>query len=89
MVLDHVADVEEGGFLAGPFVGFADAEVAVLYGHAVAAKGHHFGAVGDVQVVEGGFAEVLVVVEGRCWGDAIGQVSSLRVWNVLGPKCVA
>ena len=77
VVLYHVADVEDGGFLAGPLVALAYAEVAVLHGHAVAAEGHHFGAVGEVQVVEVGFAQVSVIVESWRRGDLGALVAGL------------
>jgi hypothetical protein len=82
VVLHHVADVEEGGLFAGPLVALADAEIAVLHGHAVTAKGHHFGAVSEVQVVEVGFAQVGVVVKGWCWGDLGAFMAGLLVVEV-------
>jgi hypothetical protein len=52
VVLHHVRDVEEGGFLARPVVRLGVGEVGVLEGHGVAAEGDHFGAVAHVEVVE-------------------------------------
>ena len=58
VVLHHVGDVEEGGGCAGEFVGVEDGEGRVLDRHGVAAEGDHFAAVAEVEVVEGGFAEL-------------------------------
>ena len=51
VVLYHVADVEKAGFFPCPFVGLADAEVAVLDGHLVAAEGDHLATMLEVDVV--------------------------------------
>lgn len=45
-------DVEEGCLFAGPFMGFADAEVGVLDWHGVAGERDHFAAMADVEIVE-------------------------------------
>lgn len=45
-------DIEEAAFLAGPFVGLADAQVGVLYWHRVAGERDHFAAMPDMQVIE-------------------------------------
>ena len=57
-MLYHVADVEERGMGAREVVGGTDGERGVLHRHVEAAEGDHFGAVGDVKVVERDFAEV-------------------------------
>lgn len=66
VVLDHVTDVEEGGFFTSPCVGLADGEVGILDGHAVVPEWNHFGAMLEVNVVEPGFPWIGVGVE--CWG---------------------
>jgi hypothetical protein len=77
VVLHHVADVEDGGLLAGPLVALANAEVTVLHGHAVAAERHHLGAVGEVQIVQISFAQVGVIVESWRWRDLGALVAGL------------
>lgn len=56
-VLDHVAEVEEGGVGAGEDVGVVDCVGGVLEWHGVGGGGGHFGVVGEVEVVEGRFLE--------------------------------
>lgn len=56
-MLHHVRDVEEGGVGAREVMRGADGEGGVLDGHVEAAEGDHLSAVGDVEVVEGGFLE--------------------------------
>lgn len=56
-MLYHVTYVEEGGVATCEVVGGADAKGGVLDWHVEATKGHHFPAMGEVEVVERGFEE--------------------------------
>jgi hypothetical protein len=57
-MLHHMAYVEERRVTACEVVGGADGEGIVLDGHIEASEGHHFGAMSQVELVEGGFPEV-------------------------------
>ena len=52
-----MGDVKKGGMVAREGVRGGDGVRAVLEGHVEAAEGDHLCAAGDVEVVEGGFAE--------------------------------
>lgn len=54
----HVPDVEQARLFTCPIVRVDDAQVAVLHGHLVAAKGHEPGAVLCMELVESGLAQL-------------------------------
>lgn len=86
-MLYHVAYVEEGGVRAGEVVRGADAEGGVLHGHVETAEGHHFAAVREVEVVEGGLLEDFITGCGgrvaRCLCDGGGCEGSWA-WSEEG-----
>jgi hypothetical protein len=55
----HVSDIEQTGFLARPVVRVNDAQVTVLDGHQVSAKGHKLGAVLAVKLIQARFTQLL------------------------------
>jgi hypothetical protein len=55
--LHHVRDIEDGGVFAGEGVRCRYGEGSILHGHVKAAEGDHLGAMGEMEVVEGGFLE--------------------------------
>ena len=58
-MLHHVTDVKERRVAACEVVGGADGEGGVLDGHVETAEMDHFRAMGHVEVVERGFAEIV------------------------------
>jgi hypothetical protein len=60
-----VPDVEQASFLARPVVRVDDAQVAVLHGHHVSAKGHEFGAVFAVELIQIRSSQLLFLGAGR------------------------
>ena len=70
-MLDHMADVEQAGFLTGPVVALGVRLVRLLQGHVVASKGHNLCSGVDVELVE------CCSLQGAGGGSGIGSFVSI------------